>query len=127
MVGRVGDSSLLGCGTFANENSGCSLTGHGESIIKMGLARSIVDDIATHCQHPRELLKKNLEDMYNSLGHEAGGVVLLTDGSWAAYNLTGSDELMPYAVVKNGQFFCPSEKGEENSMKLIDPEKRKNC
>ncbi|XP_024941751.1 isoaspartyl peptidase/L-asparaginase [Cephus cinctus] len=38
-VGRVGDSPLLGCGTFANSEAGCSLTGQGESIIKLGMSR----------------------------------------------------------------------------------------
>ena len=45
MVGRVGDSPLVGCGGYANEFGGCSTTGHGESLMKMTLAREVVYNI----------------------------------------------------------------------------------
>jgi beta-aspartyl-peptidase (threonine type) len=41
LAGRVGDSPLIGCGTFAdNKSGGVSATGHGESIIKTTLAKT---------------------------------------------------------------------------------------
>jgi beta-aspartyl-peptidase (threonine type) len=43
-VGRVGDSPLPGCGYFAdNSSAAASSTGHGESIIRVQLARTAAD------------------------------------------------------------------------------------
>ena len=45
--GRVGDSALIGCGCYAdNESSAVSSTGHGESIMKVVLAKTASDFVA---------------------------------------------------------------------------------
>jgi L-asparaginase / beta-aspartyl-peptidase len=41
--GRVGDSPLPGCGTYADEYGGISCTGHGEAIIRIVMAKSTLD------------------------------------------------------------------------------------
>ena len=41
--GRVGDSPLLGCGTYADELGGVSCTGHGEAIMRVVLAKSTLE------------------------------------------------------------------------------------
>lgn len=40
LPGRVGDSALLGCGTYANYYGGISCTGHGEAIIRIVMAKT---------------------------------------------------------------------------------------
>jgi L-asparaginase / beta-aspartyl-peptidase len=46
--GRVGDSALVGCGCYAdNSAGGVSCTGHGESIMKVILAKSASDFMAS--------------------------------------------------------------------------------
>ena len=45
MQGRIGDTPMIGCGGYANEYGGCSTTGHGESLMKMTLAREVVYNI----------------------------------------------------------------------------------
>ncbi len=46
LPGRVGDSPLIGCGLYAdNQTGGCSSTGWGESIIKVLLAKTATDFI----------------------------------------------------------------------------------
>lgn len=45
MQGRIGDSPLIGCGGYANEYGGCSTTGHGESMMKITLAREVIFNI----------------------------------------------------------------------------------
>ena len=46
--GRVGDSALIGCGTYAESTSGgVSCTGDGEAIIRVVLARRTVDILQT--------------------------------------------------------------------------------
>ena len=41
--GRVGDSPLIGCGTYASADGGVSTTGWGEAMIRVTMARSAVD------------------------------------------------------------------------------------
>jgi len=43
LPGRVGDSPLLGCGTYADEEGGVSCTGHGEGIMRVVLAKTALD------------------------------------------------------------------------------------
>jgi beta-aspartyl-peptidase (threonine type) len=43
LPGRVGDSPLLGCGTYAEESGAASCTGHGEAIMRTVLAKSAID------------------------------------------------------------------------------------
>jgi beta-aspartyl-peptidase (threonine type) len=43
LPGRVGDSALPGCGTYADEHGGISCTGHGEAIIRIVMAKSAVE------------------------------------------------------------------------------------
>jgi L-asparaginase / beta-aspartyl-peptidase len=46
MPGRVGDSPLVGCGAYAdNESAGVSVTGYGESIMKVTLARRVCSNL----------------------------------------------------------------------------------
>lgn len=40
LPGRVGDTPLIGSGTYANESGGCSVTGFGEGAIRLVLART---------------------------------------------------------------------------------------
>ncbi|HET9218251.1 MAG TPA: isoaspartyl peptidase/L-asparaginase [Terriglobia bacterium] len=45
--GRVGDSPLIGCGCYAdNETAAVSCTGHGESIMKIVMAKAAADFVA---------------------------------------------------------------------------------
>lgn len=44
LAGRVGDSPLIGAGTYADDEAGaCSTTGHGEAMIRVCLAKTAVD------------------------------------------------------------------------------------
>ncbi|XP_028408578.1 isoaspartyl peptidase/L-asparaginase-like [Dendronephthya gigantea] len=42
LKGRVGDAALVGCGGYANKHGAATVSGHGESIMKMTLAREVV-------------------------------------------------------------------------------------
>lgn len=39
LPGRVGDSAVIGAGTYASEHGGASATGHGEAILRLLIAR----------------------------------------------------------------------------------------
>jgi L-asparaginase / beta-aspartyl-peptidase len=44
--GRVGDSPLVGCGFYADENAAISCTGYGESFVRLLLAKRAADFVA---------------------------------------------------------------------------------
>ncbi len=44
--GRVGDSAIIGAGTFATPSAGASATGHGEAIIMTALCRQAIDGLS---------------------------------------------------------------------------------
>lgn len=44
LPGRVGDTPLIGCGTYCSAKVGCSSTGIGEDIIRFNLARKAVEE-----------------------------------------------------------------------------------
>src|SRR5579883_253644 len=44
--GRVGDSPLVGCGFYADENAAISCTGHGEDFIRLLIAKRAADFVA---------------------------------------------------------------------------------
>jgi L-asparaginase / beta-aspartyl-peptidase len=44
--GRVGDSPLVGCGFYADDNAAISCTGHGEEFMRLLLARRAADFVA---------------------------------------------------------------------------------
>jgi isoaspartyl peptidase/L-asparaginase-like protein (Ntn-hydrolase superfamily) len=47
LPGRVGDSAVIGAGVYAGAGGAVCCTGHGESIMKMLLAKDIVDRMTT--------------------------------------------------------------------------------
>lgn len=74
--GRVGDSSLIGCGCYAdNESAAASCTGWGEPIMKLVLAKAAADKVVRG-QSPQQAAKQMIDMMKARLnGH--GGMILL--------------------------------------------------
>lgn len=120
LPGRIGDSPLIGCGLYADAASGaCSLTGDGESITRLVLAKTLVDLLhgginpdhaATHAMHLLE----------NKTGGEGGCIIIDAWGriGWAhnAANLPCAyitDQMLAPAVFihkKEEQYFLKGRK-----------------
>ncbi len=47
LPGRVGDSPLLGCGTYADDSGGVSCTGNGEAIMRLVMGKSAIELLKT--------------------------------------------------------------------------------
>jgi beta-aspartyl-peptidase (threonine type) len=79
--GRVGDSSLIGCGCYAdNQSAAVSLTGWGEPIMKLVLGKWAVDRVgAGHT--PQQAATDAIDYLYNRLGGHGGIILLGPDGS----------------------------------------------
>ena len=74
--GRVGDSSLIGCGCYAdNISAATSLTGWGEPIMKLVLGKWAVDRVAAG-NAPQHAAQAAIDYLYSRLGGH-GGIILL--------------------------------------------------
>jgi len=79
--GRVGDSSLIGCGCYAdNESAAVSLTGWGEPIMKMVLGKWAVDRVGAGTT-PQHAASDAIAYLYRRLGGHGGMILLGPDGS----------------------------------------------
>ena len=78
--GRVGDSSLIGCGCYAdNLAAAVSLTGWGEPIMKLVLGKWATDRVAAGTA-PEMAAREAMSYLYNRLGGHGGIILLGPDG-----------------------------------------------
>ena len=79
--GRVGDSSLIGCGCYAdNDSAAVSLTGWGEPIMKLVLGKWAVDHVAGGSS-PQQAATDAIDHLFNRLGGHGGIILLGPNGS----------------------------------------------
>jgi beta-aspartyl-peptidase (threonine type) len=98
--GRVGDSSLIGCGCYAdNLSAAVSLTGWGEPIMKLVLGKWATDRVAGGMA-PEMAAREAIAYLYSRLGGHGGIILLGPDGrfglahntpamAWGLANETG--------------------------------------
>jgi beta-aspartyl-peptidase (threonine type) len=78
--GRVGDSSLIGCGCYAdNLSAAVSLTGWGEPIMKLVLGKWAVDRVAAG-ESPQAAASAAIDYLFGRLGGHGGIILLGPDG-----------------------------------------------
>lgn len=77
LPGRVGDSPLIGCGTYADGRGAASCTGIGEDIIRVVLAKAAVDELAGG-RPPAEVAGGVIALLHRRTGSEAG-IILMDD------------------------------------------------
>lgn len=78
--GRVGDSSLIGCGCYAdNLSAAVSLTGWGEPIMKLVLGKWAVDRVQQG-RAPEQVAPDAIAYLHKRLGGHGGIILLAPDG-----------------------------------------------
>jgi beta-aspartyl-peptidase (threonine type) len=99
-AGRVGDSPLIGSGTYADDDAGAvSTTGHGEGMIRLCIAHTIVD-LMRAGSTPEQATRSAIERLRSRLGFTGGAIALDRTGrfglarststmSWAAASANG--------------------------------------
>jgi beta-aspartyl-peptidase (threonine type) len=93
-VGRVGDSPLLGLGGYADSWAGaCSVTGHGESIMRTMLASRVVSNMEDG-QDPSAAARAALTHMYTRVEGRGGAICVDTQGRIGHF---GTTEAMAWA------------------------------
>jgi beta-aspartyl-peptidase (threonine type) len=98
LPGRVGDSPLIGAGTWADQRAAISCTGDGEAFIRAGAARQVASLVAggAAIEHAADTV---LEDVV-ALGGQGGLIALDSRGNTA---LSLRAEAMPRGVWRSGQ------------------------
>lgn len=74
--GRVGDTPQIGCGVYAdNESGGCALTGDGEAIARVVLAKTAVD-LMNHASSPDESARHAIVTLQTRAQGEGGCILM---------------------------------------------------
>ena len=88
LPGRVGDTPLIGCGVYADNESGAvSMTGLGECIIRVAVAKEITDWLATGLS-PVAAANRVLRKVVERVHGDAGVLVLSPDGRFTIRHST---------------------------------------
>lgn len=75
--GRVGDSPLIGCGTYADSSvGGISCSGLGENIIKVVLAKTVIDFLAENGADPQRAADAGISLLHKKV-RGTGGVIVI--------------------------------------------------
>src|SRR5262249_3311411 len=93
-LGRVGDTPLPGCGTYADDRGGAaSATGTGELIIRVSLTRGLVDHLRAG-RPAAEAAQLAIDELVERVGGDAGVICVDRLGAIATAR---SSEMMPTA------------------------------
>lgn len=105
LPGRVGDSPLIGCGCYADAETGAvSSTGYGEAIMKVVMAKTACDFLRPASSTPARAAQAAVQLLANR-GKGTGGLILLdrNGNPGFAYNTPR----MAYGLVNpDGSFFA---------------------
>lgn len=106
-AGRVGDSPLIGCGCYADDEAGgVSCTGHGEAIMKIVMAKAAVDLLragSVDSNAPQRAAEDCIRLLEKRTHSQAGLIVLDRNGATgAAFN---TQRMAWGRVLPDGSFF----------------------
>jgi beta-aspartyl-peptidase (threonine type) len=88
LPGRVGDTPLIGCGVYADNQGGAvSMTGLGESIIRLAVAKDVCDRLLQGTR-PATAARLVLRKLVARVGGAAGCLVLTPSGRFTIAHVT---------------------------------------
>ena len=86
--GRVGDTPLIGSGVYADNKAGAiSMTGLGESIIRLAIAKQIAQNMKNG-KKPGAAARQALVELVDRIQGEAGCLVLAPNGRFVIRHTT---------------------------------------
>lgn len=105
LPGRVGDSPLIGCGCYADRETGAvSSTGYGEAIMKVVMAKTACDFLRPANSTPARAAQAALQLLANR-GKGTGGLILLDKNGNPGFAF--NTPRMSYGFVNpDGSFFA---------------------
>jgi beta-aspartyl-peptidase (threonine type) len=114
--GRVGDSPIIGAGTYANAACAVSGTGWGEFYIRVSAAREICLRMAVLGESAQQAGQAVINDEIPQTGGDGGAIILGADGSVAMpFNTEGmyrgwiGPDGVPHVVIYAGDPLAPPE------------------
>lgn len=100
LAGRVGDSPIIGAGTYADDEAGaCSTTGHGEAMIRICAAKTAVDAMRAGASSAEASACGAIALMQRRTSQTGGLIVVASDGS---LGLARTTRTMTWAAVRGG-------------------------
>jgi L-asparaginase / beta-aspartyl-peptidase len=86
--GRVGDSPLIGCGSYAdNSIGGVSTTGWGEAMIKVVMAKTVIDLMDVHHDSVETAVRAGIELLHKKVDGFGGVIAMNAKGEFGiAFN-----------------------------------------
>jgi len=100
LPGRVGDSSLIGCGTYANDHGGVSCTGQGEAIIRIVMAKTVLDFLKEGAD-PQTAARQAIALLAQKTGGTAGLIIIDGRGN---IGYARNTEHMPVAFMESSAY-----------------------
>ena len=97
LPGRVGDSPLIGCGTYANDQGGVSCTGQGEAIVRIVMAKTTLDLLGEGVE-PQAAAHQAIALLAQKTGGAAGLIIIDRQGK---IGYARNTERMPVAFIKS--------------------------
>lgn len=104
LPGRVGDSAVVGAGTYCDRVAAASATGAGDGILKLGLCRRAVEELADPSCTTEAAAWKTIRAA-TTAGVDCGLILLRSDGSFA---LEHNCRHMPRAWITGQDGGCQS-------------------
>ncbi len=97
LPGRVGDSPLLGCGTYAEEAGGVSCTGDGEAIIRIVMAKAALEFLHAG-SGPAEAARQAVSLLSEKTGGQGGLIIIDRHGKAGYFRNT---DRMPICLISD--------------------------
>ena len=106
LPGRVGDSPLIGCGCYADEETGgVSSTGYGEAIMRVVMAKTATDFLRPSSSTPIRAAQAAVQ-LLAKRGNGTGGLILLDKQGHPGFAF--NTPRMAYGYVKDATSFVAS-------------------
>jgi beta-aspartyl-peptidase (threonine type) len=105
LPGRVGDSPLIGCGTYADDRGAVSCTGQGEAIVRIVLAKTALDLLKDEAD-PQAAANQAIALLAQKIGGTAGLIMIDREGK---IGYARNTERMPVGfILSDGQVHLDS-------------------
>lgn len=100
--GRIGDSAIIGAGTYCNTFAAVSNTGHGEWIVKLNCAKSAVNLIQHQHLPPQVAIDQVGREYCSTCDKTLGSICINALGEWGVLIVGGSMHWALIHELENG-------------------------
>ena len=97
LPGRVGDSPLIGCGTYADDRGAVSCTGQGEEIVRIVMAKTALDLLKEGAE-PQAAAHQAIALLAQKTGGTAGLIMIAREGR---IGYARNTERMPVGFIRS--------------------------